>query len=182
MGSSTHVINTSLFYSVTEPGVNTTQSPIEIKNGEVTTQPYNESSTVTKGRALNLTYPDTGNTVSGENKTRPLDDLSLDDVPMLVMHTHDTSTLPTTAQINATAMTPKGTCVDKDGKKYEIGDKFNRSCDESCECSADGRITCKSRCEYPFFRKGMAKKDALCQEVQADDDCCVLLKCSQETG
>lgn len=73
-------------------------------------------------------------------------------------------------------------CLDKDGKIYKIGEKFNRGCDESCECSADGKIMCKTRCEVPHFRKGMTKKDGFCQEVPTDDECCVLLKCTQDTG
>ncbi|KAL0269358.1 UNVERIFIED_CONTAM: hypothetical protein PYX00_007120 [Menopon gallinae] len=106
----------------------------------------------------------------GENKTRPLDDLSLDDVPMLVMHT----TTPTST--NRTSQ-----CTDKDGKKYTAGQKFEKGCDERCECSPAGEITCKPRCEAPFFRKSLTRKDSLCQEIPTSDECCVIVRCTQDT-
>lgn len=125
----------------------------------------------TKGRALNITFPDTGNTVMGENKTRPLDDLSLDDVPMLMMHTTTPVSTNNTVQ-----------CTDKDGKKYNVGQTFERGCEERCECGPTGGITCKARCEAPFFQKKLTRKDSLCQEIPTSDECCVIVRCTQATG
>jgi hypothetical protein len=62
------------------------------------------------------------------------------------------------------------------------GQKFDRGCSETCECGFDGKVSCRPRCSMPFFRRGARINDPACIEKPADDPCCSLLVCSQDTG
>lgn len=68
------------------------------------------------------------------------------------------------------------TCTDNN-KTYKIGEKFNRGCNETCQCVKAGEINCSSICKPPYQVKGR-NKDTSCIEVPVDGNaCCVLLNC-----
>jgi hypothetical protein len=68
------------------------------------------------------------------------------------------------------------------GSSCVQGQKFDRGCSESCDCGIDGKAICRPRCSMPFFRRGARINDPACIEKTADDPCCSLLVCTQDTG
>ena len=114
------------------------------------------------------------------NKTRPLDDLSLDDVPMLMdIDAKPVVSTTTTAKISENVSTPLNTCKDETNV-YKIGEKFNRGCNETCTCTSNGEIECEKRCKRPLERRGFARNDKFCREMPTEDECCVMIQCTQE--
>lgn len=72
--------------------------------------------------------------------------------------------------------TSLSTCSDNN-KTYKIGEKFNRGCNETCQCVKAGEVHCSSICKLPYQVKGR-NKDPSCIEVPVDGNaCCVLLNC-----
>lgn len=68
------------------------------------------------------------------------------------------------------------TCTE-DGKVYKIGEKFNKGCNETCQCVRGGEINCSTICKTPYLVKGR-NKDPYCNEVPVDgNSCCVILVC-----
>lgn len=68
------------------------------------------------------------------------------------------------------------------GSSCVQGQKFDRGCSETCECGFDGKAVCRPRCSIPFFRRGELLNDPACIAKPAEDPCCSLLVCTQDTG
>ncbi|XP_065222184.1 putative epidermal cell surface receptor isoform X2 [Planococcus citri] len=72
--------------------------------------------------------------------------------------------------------TTASTCTDNN-KTYKIGEKFNKGCNETCQCVKPNEIMCGTICKPPYQVKGR-NKDPSCIEVPVDgNSCCVLLNC-----
>lgn len=70
-----------------------------------------------------------------------------------------------------------GTCTDRDGKVYKLGEKFTKGCDETCQCQKDG-VVCSQQCKMPYVVKGR-NRDPHCDEEPVEGStCCVRLVCS----
>lgn len=145
--------------------------------GEDLNSSKTQNNTIAKGRSLDASSTATGHLVAEGNKTRPLDDLSLDDVPMLMM-TPGSFTFPTTPKSSNSSMIK----CSEDSKTYSVGERFNKGCNESCECGKNGKVICEERCKLPLQRKGLTKKDEFCQELPTEDECCAIVQCTQDTG
>ncbi|XP_041968891.1 putative epidermal cell surface receptor isoform X2 [Aricia agestis] len=68
------------------------------------------------------------------------------------------------------------TCIDN-GITHKIGDKIDRGCDETCECTPGGQLECAPRCQSPFIRRGRRLNDPLCFESPVDE-CCSIIACA----
>lgn len=64
---------------------------------------------------------------------------------------------------------------------YKIGDRMDRGCDETCECSSGGIFDCSPRCKHPYIRRGRRLNDPLCFESPVDE-CCSIIACATGTG
>ncbi|GLG97971.1 Uncharacterized protein GBIM_04618 [Gryllus bimaculatus] len=66
-------------------------------------------------------------------------------------------------------------CAEANGS-FAVGERFNRSCEETCVCAEGGRADCRPRCQLPLFRRGSRLLDAACYEKEAaQDPCCAVL-------
>ncbi|XP_013171001.1 PREDICTED: putative epidermal cell surface receptor isoform X2 [Papilio xuthus] len=64
---------------------------------------------------------------------------------------------------------------------YKVGDRIDRGCDETCECTTSGIFECSPRCKHPYTRRGRRLNDPLCFESPVDE-CCSIIACSTGTG
>lgn len=72
-------------------------------------------------------------------------------------------------------------CEHKD-KAYGVG-HFEVGCDHSCECLANGTVTCGARCKPPLHKIGDTAGDPLCVEQPLPgDECCVIVTCAGNAG
>jgi hypothetical protein len=162
------------------------------------------------GRAMNFDMqehqPPDGHTAKSEEKGS-LQDLSLDDIDEIsvlptLMHedkmntTKFDATVPSPFLSNFTSTSststegPASTTVSSsssnvtmvNGSSCVQGQKFERGCSETCECGFDGKAVCRRRCSIPFFRRGELLNDPACIAKPAEDPCCSLLVCTQDTG
>ncbi|XP_034833884.1 putative epidermal cell surface receptor isoform X1 [Maniola hyperantus] len=69
----------------------------------------------------------------------------------------------------------------ENGVTYKIGERIERGCEETCECSPGGLFDCSSRCKHPFIRRGRRLSDPLCFESPVDE-CCSIIACATGTG
>ncbi|XP_049877919.1 putative epidermal cell surface receptor isoform X2 [Pectinophora gossypiella] len=60
---------------------------------------------------------------------------------------------------------------------YKIGDRIDRGCEETCECSPGGTFDCTPRCKHPYIRRGRRLSDPLCFESPVDE-CCSIVACA----
>lgn len=68
------------------------------------------------------------------------------------------------------------TCMDGE-KIYKLGEKFNRGCDETCQCLKDG-VICGQLCKTPYQVKGRNKNPECTEETLEGNSCCVRLVCT----
>ncbi|CAH2264159.1 jg8112 [Pararge aegeria aegeria] len=64
---------------------------------------------------------------------------------------------------------------------YKIGERVDRGCEETCECSSGGIFECSPRCKQPFIRRGRRLNDPLCFESPVDE-CCSIIACATGNG
>ncbi|KAM3962555.1 LOW QUALITY PROTEIN: stranded at second [Aphomia sociella] len=64
---------------------------------------------------------------------------------------------------------------------YKIGERLDRGCEETCECSSGGVFECSPRCKHPYIRRGRRLSDPLCFESPVDD-CCSIIACATGNG
>lgn len=63
----------------------------------------------------------------------------------------------------------------------QIGERMERGCDMTCECSPGGLLDCSPRCKTPFIRRGRRLDDPLCFESPVDE-CCSIIACATGNG
>lgn len=162
------------------------------------------------GRAMNFDVqehqqPDSHTAKSAEKGS--LQDLSLDDIDEIsVLPTQMLEDKINTSMVNSTVAppllsnftsksststeVPASTTVSSNSSNFMMfngsscvqGQKFDRGCSETCECGFDGKAVCRPRCSMPFFRRGERLNDPACIAKPAEDPCCSLLVCTQDTG
>ncbi|XP_063831692.1 putative epidermal cell surface receptor [Ostrinia nubilalis] len=64
---------------------------------------------------------------------------------------------------------------------YKIGERIDRGCEETCECSPGGTFECSPRCKHPYIRRGRRLNDPLCFESPVDE-CCSIIACATGNG
>ncbi|XP_059058256.1 putative epidermal cell surface receptor [Achroia grisella] len=64
---------------------------------------------------------------------------------------------------------------------YKIGERIDRGCEETCECTSGGVFECSPRCKHPYIRRGRRLNDPLCFESPVDD-CCSIIACATGNG
>ncbi|XP_038207030.1 uncharacterized protein LOC119828818 isoform X3 [Zerene cesonia] len=64
---------------------------------------------------------------------------------------------------------------------YKLGEKMDRGCEETCECSPGGVFECSPRCKHPYIRRGRRLSDPLCFESPVDE-CCSIMACATNNG
>ncbi|XP_068618964.1 putative epidermal cell surface receptor isoform X2 [Battus philenor] len=64
---------------------------------------------------------------------------------------------------------------------YKVGERIDRGCEESCECTSAGIFECSPRCKHPYSRRGRRLNDPLCFESPVDE-CCSIIACSTGTA
>lgn len=149
----------------------------------------------TSGRAINFNMSEEG---AGNNSSEPpkgsLQDLSLDDIDMSSIMTTLPDMMNMTSEVSiasgteTTVMPSMMTVSDKEGMcmegtmMYKMGDMFNRSCDETCKCGEEGKVSCNPRCSRPTFRRGSRMDDPTCFEHPSGDPCCSILVCTHDTA
>jgi hypothetical protein len=96
------------------------------------------------------------------------------------MPSSNSSSTPVASTENPASNSSDFTTVN--GSSCVQGQKFDRGCIEACECGLDGKAICRPRCSMPFFRRGARINDPTCVEKPAEDPCCSLMVCTQDTG
>lgn len=66
-------------------------------------------------------------------------------------------------------------------KFLQIGERIDRGCEETCECSPGGIFECSPRCKHPYIRRGRRLNDPLCFESPVDE-CCSIIACATGNG
>jgi hypothetical protein len=205
--SNTSTDTSSPLVNASEPSDGGDQTHLKPQTDEETSR--NSSSGAAHGRAMNFDVQEHQSAesqaaVSAEKGS--LQDLSLDDIDetaILPTQIHDnqmnitvfnasmpspffqnssTSVTPTVRPTPAPDASNSSDFALANGSSCVRGQKFDRGCSESCECGFDGKVTCWPRCSMPFFRRGARVNDPACIEKPAEDPCCSLLVCSQDTG
>ncbi|XP_023718167.1 putative epidermal cell surface receptor isoform X3 [Cryptotermes secundus] len=196
-----------LLFNASEPSDGGGQTHLKPQTDEETSR--NSSSGAAHGRAMNLDvheHQSAGSqaAVSAENSS--LQDLSLDDIdetailptqihddemnitvfnitmpPPLLQNSSSTSVTSTEHPTSTTVASNSSDFTMVNGSSCIQGQKFDRGCSESCECGFDGKAICRPRCSMPFFRRGARINDPACIEKLAEDPCCSLLVCTQDT-
>ncbi|XP_075983326.1 stranded at second transmembrane protein isoform X3 [Anticarsia gemmatalis] len=64
---------------------------------------------------------------------------------------------------------------------YKVGDRMDRGCEETCECTSGGTFDCTPRCKHPYIRRGRRLNDPLCFESPVDE-CCSIIACATGSG
>ncbi|XP_045502574.1 putative epidermal cell surface receptor [Colias croceus] len=64
---------------------------------------------------------------------------------------------------------------------YKLGERMDRGCEETCECSPGGVFECSPRCKHPYIRRGRRINDPLCFESPVDE-CCSIMACATNNG
>ncbi|CAH2045785.1 unnamed protein product, partial [Iphiclides podalirius] len=64
---------------------------------------------------------------------------------------------------------------------YKVGERIDRGCEETCECTPSGVFDCSPRCKHPYIRRGRRLNDPLCFESPVDE-CCSIIACSTGAG
>ncbi|XP_052756461.1 putative epidermal cell surface receptor isoform X3 [Galleria mellonella] len=64
---------------------------------------------------------------------------------------------------------------------YKIGERVDRGCEETCECTSGGVFECSPKCKHPYIRRGRRLNDPLCFESPVDD-CCSIIACATGNG
>lgn len=156
----------------------------------------NVSKPIVTGRAMNFTSAfqdnmrnnglETGSSVLANKpniKEHNIDDVSMDEGDDEYMNlTNIMSSMPLFNDMMNAFQTPKNlsTCTDRDGKIYKLGEKFNRGCEETCQCLKNG-VVCSQLCKAPYHVKEK-NKNANCVEGPIEGNpCCVTLSCSSRT-
>lgn len=64
---------------------------------------------------------------------------------------------------------------------YKVGERIDRGCEETCECTPGGIFECSPRCKHPYIRRGRRLNDPLCFESPVDE-CCSIVACATGNG
>ncbi|XP_065563841.1 uncharacterized protein LOC136029404 isoform X2 [Artemia franciscana] len=72
-------------------------------------------------------------------------------------------------------------CYDS-GISHPTNTRFSKGCESNCTCDEAGRLSCFPRCALPFYRTGTFKDDEFCEEIPAEDTCCVQVFCSDDSA
>ncbi|XP_052744098.1 putative epidermal cell surface receptor isoform X3 [Bicyclus anynana] len=176
---------------------NITETPTFSKSNDAT-----ESKVGPKPRLLNVNVDDLQNfAIAIHNQTKgrkALEDLSdvnmdnddEDEPPMLTGNDSKTKHITDKFYNNLQAPFNPMIAVDKSEEietckeneiTYKVGERIDRGCEETCECSPGGVFECSPRCKQPFIRRGRRLNDPLCFESPVDE-CCSIIACATGNG
>ncbi|KAG6464356.1 hypothetical protein O3G_MSEX014459 [Manduca sexta] len=170
---------------------------------DTTTEAQNVNEAKPKPRLLNLSVDELQNFANAlHNQTEDrsnkkgidLSDVTLDDdedEPPRVLPEHKHKDIPDKFYTNLQApfhhlLNPdRGsdeveTCKENE-ISYKVGERMDRGCEESCECTPGGVFECSPRCKHPYIRRGRRLNDPLCFESPVDD-CCSIMACATGNG
>ncbi|KAJ8713886.1 hypothetical protein PYW08_007506 [Mythimna loreyi] len=114
-------------------------------------------------------------------------DVDEDDEPRLITVDHKHKDMPDKFYANLQAPFHPLMTVDRVGSEeaeckeneisYKLGERMDRGCEETCECTSGGVFDCSPRCKHPYIRRGRRLNDPLCFESPVDE-CCSIIACA----